>query len=822
MRANTLSRRLAGWAALLGFVATSAGAGAQPALREVSVHAPAGQGQPGLSVGFDAGGSLRAAACAAPPCALPQGREIALPAEARALAHTSELSALRLAPGRHAVVVRIADPKRQREWVAVVAAPLGGGPPFVAFEGWTGLVEGEYGLRRGPMVIVSEPDEKGQRQIAIGEQREDIGLCGRPTILAPQLLAAKDMKLHPAKVQRLTEAELERAEALTAERLGDSAGAGGYSILRAVAASSAVGDPKALTDGDPNTTWSENRGGSGRGEFVRMLAPGDLPITGFELVIRPPEAVVEHGAAPRELYIATTDRLLRVRMPEDAWQHPGARYGVTLARPLTTDCVALITESAYSEAPNARVTFAELAARTEFDDSAIEGLVGALAGGGERAQSAASALRAIGRPGFEAVAGAYEQLDEGGRRVALDVMDHAECDQSAPVYVKALLSPHRAHRLHARERLRRCGEVAADLLVQELARGNPRAQPLIAGELSLIDPARAVRSIVPLLTVDDASRRSLLRVALARASRAQEAEPEVRRLLADGSVPARATLDLMRALGDRLPRFQPQASQAFARLARADANFRTRYLLLEPAAQLAPKDRAAADYLQRALAADPSHHIRAGAARAIAYPDQFQAEFLKALDDPQVRVREAAVEALGSGRGVFAAPAVVERLEDDDWPLVRAAAARTLGALGPRARVDEALADALGDSSPFVRAPVLQALGQRGARQHAEAVRERLDDRDEPLEVRVAAASALAAMCDQGAADLLTKYATRLADGSLPSDGRMLGSASLAALGKLHPPDLNERLRPLFGEGVATVVQQAARAALALPSQCGR
>ena len=77
-------------------------------------------------------------------------------------------------------------------------------------------------------------------------------------------------------------------------------------------------------------------------------------------------------------------------------------------------------------------------------------------------------------------------------------------------------------------------------------------------------------------------------------------------------------------------------------------------------------------------------------------------------------------------------------------------------------------------------------------------------------------------MCDQGAADLLTKYATRLADGSLPSDGRMLGSASLAALGKLHPPDLNERLRPLFGEGVATVVQQAARAALTLPSQCGR
>ena len=87
-------------------------------------------------------------------------------------------------------------------------------------------------------------------------------------------------------------------------------------------------------------------------------------------------------------------------MPEDAWKFPGAHYSVKLEPPLQGDCLALVTESAFDENPKARVTFAELSARTEFDAASVSALVAALAGGGERAQAAAAVLRALGQPGL--------------------------------------------------------------------------------------------------------------------------------------------------------------------------------------------------------------------------------------------------------------------------------------------------------------------------------------------------------------------------------------------------------------------------------------
>jgi HEAT repeat protein len=120
----------------------------------------------------------------------------------------------------------------------------------------------------------------------------------------------------------------------------------------------------------------------------------------------------------------------------------------------------------------------------------------------------------------------------------------------------------------------------------------------------------------------------------------------------------------------------------------------------------------------------------------------------------------------------------------------------------------------------MVRAPVVIALGQRGARGHADKVRKRFDDRDEAIEVRVAAVTALAAMCDTDSVDVLTRHAKKLADPTLIGDARLLSSAALAALGSLRPPDLAKRLEPLLAPGVPTPVQQAARAAQKLPSRC--
>ena len=118
--------------------------------------------------------------------------------------------------------------------------------------------------------------------------QEDLSLCGRPALLAPQLLMSTDLKLHPAKVQRLSVEEREHARHVSAVRADANEPARGFGVLRAVAATSAVGSPGALTDGNPETAWAENRGGAGRGEFVLMNVPPELPISGLDLLIRPP------------------------------------------------------------------------------------------------------------------------------------------------------------------------------------------------------------------------------------------------------------------------------------------------------------------------------------------------------------------------------------------------------------------------------------------------------------------------------------------------------------------------------------------------------
>ena len=799
---------------VLASVAALGSASAQPSAAAVARGAGA---QPTLAVGFDAQGTLRARVCRAAACSVVGGEAVSLPPEVTAARKKAKLAIVKLAKDRRAVHVSVEFVAKR--WETVLVAPLQGAKPKVVFNGWTGLIEGEDGLRRGPMVQISEAARDGSRRVVVGAQREDLTLCGRPAILSPKLLLPADLGLHPAKVQRLGVAERNRAIRLAASR-EDNAELPATRTLRAVAATSGA-RPDALTDGDIETTWAENRGGAGRGEFVLMQSPPELPITGFDLVVRPKQATPKDAVAPKQLWLALPKDLFLVELPDDAWEHPGAHYRVKLPKPVASDCVALVVESAFDEGRKARVSFAELSALTELDAGDLPALVGSLAGGGPRAQAAGALLRSLGPQAFDAVDGAFDGLDEGGRRVALDVIDHAPCDVGVRVYARALVGRYNAHRIHARDRIRRCGEKSAATLVLAMKKAQPKLRPVIAAELAIVAPAEAVRSIVRLFPRASKKSRGLLRVALARAASSGKAEPAVRELLAKSGLRDVAAIDLLRSLGSRLPRMMPESSAAFARLAKPGASFRTRYLLLGPAAHLAVKDPAADRFLRRAITSDKSHHIRAQAARLVDRVDAYQPELLRALDDENVRVREAAAATVGKGGARFAAGKLVARLGSDPWPLVRATVARSLGNLGRGSEIDAALAAALEDGSKSVRRPVLLALGNRRALVHAEAVRERLEDDQEVAEVRSAAARSLGLMCDHGAVDLLTEHAAKLANPHASEAVREIGPAALWALGRLHPPDLASRLAPLQGREVRAAVRRIAKAALATRGECG-
>lgn len=826
---------------------------------------PAQPGGARLAVGFDEEGELRGALCRAATCSVAGARALGLPLELRARRSSARLTLVPLGGKRHAVHVWVPREESGRAWEALVVASAT--TPKALFAGETGYLTGPEGERRGPVIQVSSALPDGSRRVVVGEALENMSLCGRPAVMSPTVLSPKELELRPAKVQRLSVEERDAAAMAEVTVLADDAPAG-LPLLRATAASSAARNPAALTDGDLETSWAEGRGGEGRGEFVLMLAPPEVPLSAFELTVRPPTQDVPNGAAPRRFWLALQGALFRVDMPEDAWRFPGRRYRVALPRQVASDCVALVLDDAYTQSPKAEVTLSELRAESDFDLSNLEGLVGAMAGGGERAQAASAILRGLGERGEAAVAAGYERLDEQGKRLALDVMDHAPCERSAAVYVKALLSDVEAHRIHAERRIGRCGALAAphltaaldtsdashgraalalasvapaeavDVLATRLARAADAAEADAAQGSSVKAPGtqapskrsaeltqRHERQIErqakqsPKQTLKNAARRRELREALTRAAQAPVAAPRVRAVLGSEQLSAAARVELIRAFAGSSSARREVTTQVLA-LATPEASFRQRYLLVEPLAALQVSSPDARRVLARFISEDTSHHLRAHAARSVTHPKAFQGVLLTALSDPEVRVREAAAGALGSAEAGFAEAKLIERLQKDRWPLVRTTAADSLTELPRSPRVDAALAEALQDSSSHVRRKAVLGLGARGAQRYAKLLEARLDDPDERPDVRAASAMALGRMCAAGSAGILTRYAVRLANPHADPELRGVASSALLGLTRLGPRDLRSRLRPFFDEGVPPPARRAAESALKAPRGC--
>jgi HEAT repeat protein len=767
-----------------------------------------GGGQPGLAVGFTPEGQLRAGVCAAAPCSLDHATAVPVPDAAAKLASGAKLRVVRVGEDRKAVVVEIPDPTANRTWAAVLAAPPGGGAPLVAFNGYTGLVGGTEDERTGPMLAVRDT-------VYVGTQREGFDLCGRPAMLSPTALDPKTLTLKPAKLQRLDDAERAAAPTITAE-VSDAAAA--PPLLHATWATSAApgSPPSAVTDGNPATVWAEDRGGAGRGELVVTSAPRAVALGAFELTV--PARIAPHTAVPREAWLVTDHEVFHVVVPEPP-NGGAAHYVAPLPAPVKTGCVALVLDGASAEDPEAMVSVAELSARPAAAAS-LDELVHALGGGGPEAEAAAGVLRAGGNAAFTAVAASFAGLDEGGRRVALDVLDDAPCDIALPVYVSALTGSVDAQRLHARRALARCAAQASPAFEQALEAGDRKQRILLADELATVAPAAAVPVLFRLLGKSKALERRAFRGALAHAATAADARPAVTASLEDAAAPPVASLDLLRALGAAAPEYGVAASHAFARLATPTANFRTRYLLLGPASDLAKVDPTARVFIERALTTETDPRIRAEAARVLRDGSPYRVHLSRLLDDPGVRVREAALGALGAAHAEEARDRMLYVLAHDEWPLVRVAAAHAVAELPQGPAVDEALSSSLSDPSSDVRRAAVRAIGVRGATADAAAIRERFADDEELVSIRAEAAISLGRLCDFTSLPALTERARALTNPMAGEEVRLLGKSSLVALGLMHPGDLAQRIAPLSDKAVPAVVRLLARTVLAAKGRC--
>lgn len=788
----------------------------------------AGKSQPRLEVRRD-GATLQAATCER-TCDWERATTWTL--EAPFDTASASFTSLALSADRYAAHVVVSA--EQRRFEVVVTAPVNGATdtaPIAIFAGETGLTSGEAPDRTGKVVEVLPSNDK-TFNVVVGNLQEDVSLCGRKALLSPRVLHPETLTLKGIKLQRLPSAEREAATQLTASPLGDRVAS---SILTPLVASSGAVSPAALADDDASTAWTEGRGGGGGGEFVVFRAPSSLGLTG--LTFSTPSNPSPSYRAPTSFWVATTESVYRVELPAppssaatssaatspEAGETAATHWHVEFPAAVQTSCVAISLDTAPNDDSAIDVGFAEVGATTNVDERRLAIALVELDSGGDRASAAEQLLIAVGNPAFERVKKRYLRYSPAGRMRALNVLDAAPCRHSVGAYVEALFSDASPEAAHGEQGLNRCKKDAVPALAERLPKLASERTRLLTNVLVRLDPVAALNAMAPQLSGGSRSKRQVLQRAFANALLDEDAAKHARSLLTNGGASAAAqrnTLFVMRAMGERLPDY---ADVAIPRLKPilTNTDFATRYLALAPAALLSSKDEALAAHVVEAATRAKEPAIRTEAVRALGHSADPTA-LVRAIDDAHVRVREAAVVGAGE-RGLAAArPALHQRLEDDAWPLVRSAAVRALGQLPPDAQSTKLLAQvAEDDASPSVRRPAVHVLGLHNARAVLPTVRDLFHD-DPDADVRATAASSLGLLCDRSMTDALTRAALQLGNTASSEEDRLIGRASLLALGRLAPPDLEQRLAPFFQRGVPHIAQAAAKAALNHPEPCAR
>jgi HEAT repeat protein len=729
-----------------------------------------------------------------------------------------KLEVLSIGEGKHVVHARVPDAGRKD---LAFEAILAGNDAAPIFAGLTGYTRGEDGDRSGQVVLVYDRDDQA-KFVLIAETREDTRICGQDTTpLQARGLEPKTMQLRGATLHRIEKKARDAAARVIAQQR--AAGAKPPLARVLVATGGSAPGAQALTDGKVDTTWSEKRPGDGHGEFVTMRAPSEVPIHSLVVTVAPPSPKAE-GAAPRTFFVATDQKLFHVTMPKDAWLDPGSSYEVPLPEPVRTTCVAVVLDEAYTRGASApEVSLAEVTAITKLDaeGATMDDVAKELFG--PRAEEAAALLRRAGDEGLAAVAKRWPSLDGRARAFAVDVAASAgSCEGAAMELLTHALADKEAEvRRRALGRIERCGKNATASLVEAVRSDDEARRAAAAPLLAAISPKAAFDPIAEQLGKGRPETRRALRGALARATTSASRD-KLLELLRSKDMPLAARLDLLRAIGAKLPELRPDSGAAIADVLRSSPDMRTRYLVAQPLAQLARSPDATSGELTRLaemIRRAPEWPVRARAVELAAGIGPLAPSIVAAVSDPEPRVREAALRAIATGKVPGASDAAARALTSDVWTFVRVAAADALGAIPDNGSGQAALAKALDDASPKVRSAAIAALGDLRATRYTRDIRERLDDTKEDVGVRALAARTLGVLCARDAIDRLTKLA-QLARSPVDEADERIGMAAIDALAAIKPPDLDKRLAPLRAKDVRMPVRRAAERALVEPGIC--
>ena len=168
---------------------------------------------------------------------------------------------------------------------------------------------------------------------------------------------------------------------------------------------------------------------------------------------------------------------------------------------------------------------------------------------------------------------------------------------------------------------------------------------------------------------------------------------------------------------------------------------------------------------------------------------------------------------------------IIKLAKDDQWPEVRGEAYRALSyysseeSFQPRLSI---LLDGLADDeNAEVRRRAALGLARMPSAASEKALFEALED-DKSWEVKAAAVRSLGKLCADSAIEALTDYARRLSSSPLEAGEVKLALASMAALYRLNPPDLEKRIELIDLKKVPGPYQAGVRAARATSPLCSQ
>lgn len=709
-------------------------------------------------------------------------------------AQRADLQTVKLASGAVVGLVRVTAAE-SREAAALLVRKNGRVEVL-----WTGALDprGDPGERRGHMIELQDQTGDGQPDVVIGEFDERARICGQPrTLVRPHAVDPQSLKLRKVVLSRLPAPQ---AEVETLTLAPESPGPTQPPLLRSlrlvgVSSQPGTGDepllatlPRALTDADPSTFWSEGQGGGGRGEFATFHWDG----AGYEiraLAIVPLPAGVpgeRRLSVPRRLSLVTDGGRFELKLPERV--NPGERYWVSLPKPLESGCLSLVFEETApvkGSKPGLAV-LAEVEAYTELDfGGGVDRLVRQLSEGGARASQAAQLLSTLGPGVVEELREVWPTLQSPGRRRVVRVLSqYAEREAPArALLASALDDADEEVRADAFDALVEAGPGGRAVIVPRVAKPDD-AGDAAALALAREAPAETIGPLLAALDGEAGSQRAALREALALCCRAGGSEviDRMRAFVESGAtVGARASLALALSAVQAPESARSLASELVASTVGRAEQFEDLWRLVQAARALASSAEVDA-WLAELAKNDERWMLRAAAIEALAEREAEQRAVVaaSALDDPYPRVRAAAAAALASH--TQAHEALAQHALRDRWPLVRAAA---LEAIAEQPGGLAVLRKGVGDAARVARAAAIRGLTRIHAREAWPLVKERLESKEEWPEVLTESVRFASELCVEDARNALLSLVRRGMKPDAWAPDAELGLLSFEALMRL-------------------------------------